>query len=88
MPSPRETNGHRMRTQTQAALPGPPYLRLSVYAPISQDVLMNMCTDTIKDGVYALYWSREDADRRNTECNEATGGEVRFYQLVHKGIRG
>ena len=42
----------------------------------NQDLLMGMCVDTIPDGVYALFWSREDADRRNTACNEATGGEV------------
>ena len=42
----------------------------------NQDLLMGMCVDAIPDDVYALFWSREDADRRNTACNDATGGEV------------
>lgn len=47
-----------------------------------QDFLRNMCVDSVPDGMYALYWSREDADRRNAECNDAAGGNVRFVDTL------
>ena len=42
----------------------------------NRDLLMAMCVDAVPDGVYALYWSREDAERRNAACSEAAGGKV------------
>ena len=40
------------------------------------DLLRSMCVTAIPDGAYALFWSREDAERRNAACNDATGGAV------------
>jgi len=54
----------------------------------AQAFLEKMCVDKIPDSTYALFWSREDASKRNQDCNDRVTGDVLAELAVDVSMSG